>query len=103
METSAVPVPANRDALRRATDEAPRLAEYLRRLDHTNLSPRLDPVSLASELEGWWPELESRVDELSKLVEELVQILGQMEAAGGRERQQDGVSAVLAALGGARW
>ena len=103
LETSAVPVPANRDALRRAMDEAPRLAEYLRRLDHPNLSPRPDPVSLASELEGWWPELESRVDELSKLVEELVQMLGQMEGAEGRERQQDGVSAVLAALGGARW
>ena len=29
LETSAVPVPANRDALRRALDETPRLAEYL--------------------------------------------------------------------------
>ena len=103
LETSAVPVPANRDALRRAMDEAPRLAEYLRRLDHTIRSPQPRSVSLASELEGWWPELESRVDELSKLVEELVQILGQMEGAGGRVRQQDGVSAVLAALYGARW
>ena len=43
------------------------------------------------------------MDELSKLVEELVQILGQMKGAGGRKRQQDGVSAVLTALGGARW
>ena len=103
LETSAVPVPANRDALKRAMAEAPRLAEYLRRMDHTSLSPRLDPVSLASGLEGWWPELESRVDELSKLVEELVQIMGQIEGAGGLERHQDGVSAVLAALGGARW
>ena len=103
LEASAVPVPANRDALRRAMEEAPRLADYLRRQDHTNLLPRLDSASLTSQLEGWWPELESRVDELSKLVEELVQILGQMEGAGGRERQQDGVSAVLAALGGARW
>ena len=103
LEASAVPVPANKDALRRAMDEAPRLAEYLRRLDHTPRSARLVPVSLAADLEGWWPELESRVDELSKLVEELVQILGQMEGAGGLERQLDGVSAVLAALGGARW
>ena len=103
LETSAVPVPANRDALRRAMDDTPRLAEYLRRLDHTTLSPRLDAVSLASELEGLWPELESRVDELSKLVDELIQILGRMEGASGRESRQDGVSGVLAALGGARW
>ena len=103
LEASAVPVPANKDALRRAMDEAPRLAEYLRRVDRTTLLTRPDPVSLASGLEGWWPELESRVNELSKLVEELVQILGQMEGTGDQERQQNGVGAVLAALGGARW
>ena len=103
LETSAVPVPANRDALRRAADEAPRLAEYLGRVGHTSVPPRLEPVSLASDLEGWWPELESRVDELSKLVEELVHILGQMERSQGGGRRQEGVKAVLAALGAARW
>ena len=84
-------------------DETPRLAEYLRSLDQNGLSPRLDSIVLASELEGWWPELESRVDELSKLVEELVQILGQNDGAQAGKRQRGGVGAVLAALGGARW
>ena len=86
LEPRAVPVPANRDALRRAADEAPRLAEYLGRLGHASLSPRLEPVTLAS-----------------KLVEELVHILGQMERSQGGGRRQDGVKAVLAALGAARW
>ena len=103
LETSAVPVPANRDALRRALDETPQLAEYLRSLDQNGLSPQLDSIILASGLEGWWPELESRVDELSKLVEELVQILGQIDGAQAGKRQRGGVGAVLAALGGARW
>ena len=33
LEVSAVPVPANRNALRKALDTAPRVAEYLRRSD----------------------------------------------------------------------
>ena len=36
LEVSAVPVPANRTALRRALDQAPRLGDYLRRLEQRN-------------------------------------------------------------------
>ena len=36
LEVSAVPVPANRSALRKALDTAPRVAEYLRRSDTTD-------------------------------------------------------------------
>ena len=43
------------------------------------------------------------MDELSKLVEELVQNLGQIDGAQAGKRQRGGVGAVLAALGGARW
>ena len=43
LETSAVPVPANRNALRRALDEAPLVGEYLRHIDavqHSNGTPQ---------------------------------------------------------------
>ena len=44
-----------------------------------------------------------RRNPLTQNVDELIQILGRMEGASGRESRQDGVSGVLAALGGARW
>lgn len=68
LEASAVPVPANRNALRKALSEAPRVGEYL---------PRANPGGSAFEATG--PALLAQVDELGKLAEELAQTLAGLE------------------------
>ena len=103
LEASAVPVLANRNALRKAQEESPRLGEHLRRPEVGGLSQTASPISVASAVEGLWPELASRVDEMAKLVEELSQILSQVELAGLREPHREPFSAVLAALGRGKW
>ena len=65
LEASAVPVPANRNALRKALSEAPRVGEFLRRA-----SPGGGPA-----LEATWPALLAQVDELGKLADEIAQTL----------------------------
>ena len=103
LEASAVPVPANRSALRRALDQSPRLGEYLRRVDASSPSRRSGTGSITSVLDAMWPELSARVDELTKLVEELAQMVSQVESAGRHEPHREELSTVLAALGHARW
>ena len=86
LEVSAVPVPANRNALRRG----PSLA----------VSPAEGPGMAPEEI---WPALVSRVDHLDRLVEELAQMISSAGAAPGGGGQQEGIWAMLEALQGARW
>jgi HK97 family phage prohead protease len=69
LEVSAVPVPANRNALRRGKG---------------NVALAADSVAI----EAVWPVLASQVDELAKLAEELILTMGELESAmknlGGR-------------------
>ncbi len=73
LEVSAVPVPANREALRRALDQAPWVASYLRRTE----APAPSMPSVWEE--GLWPELAARIDDLDKLVGELMEMLAGVE------------------------
>lgn len=102
LETSAVPVPANRSALRRAIDEAPRAGEYLRRLAPTAAERPGRKDSLALALENAWPELSARIDDLGKLAEELVQWVAEVELAGENQAGYVPIGDVLAALREAR-
>lgn len=98
LEVSAVPVPANRSALRRALDQAPRVRDYLRRLGREQLAPPYGGVPAA---EGLWPELVARIDDLGKLAEELEEMIGGVELRGPQETPRDDVAEVLAVLSGA--
>ena len=86
LETSAVPVPANRNALRRALDEAPLVGEYLRWVDaggHTaGISPENVNLATGHVPQEIWPELTALVDELGKLAGELAQMLEEAERPG---------------------
>jgi HK97 family phage prohead protease len=62
LEVSAVPVPANRNALRRGKG---------------NVNLAVDPAAI----EAVWPVLAGQVDELSKLAEELINTMGELESA----------------------
>jgi len=73
LEVSAVPVPANRAALRKALDQAPRVGSYLRRMEAA--APALPSVWE----EGPWPELAARIDDLDKLVGELTEVLARVK------------------------
>ena len=73
LEVSAVPVPANRTALSRALDQAPRVGSYLRRMGAAT------PASPSVWEEGLWPELAARIDDLDKLVGELTEMLATVE------------------------
>ncbi len=64
LEASAVPVPANRNALRKAMSQAPRVGEYLRRANPEGPTP-----------DGAWPTLSAQIDDLRKLAEGLAQTL----------------------------
>ena len=98
LEVSAVPVPANRSALRRALEQAPRVGDYLRRVEQSNLRGTGPDVA-----EGVWPELVARVDDLGKLAEELAEMVGSLECNYGGDRRADEMAKVLAVLRGARW
>ncbi len=82
LEASAVPVPANRNALRRAVDQAPWAAEYLRRALPPEIAQSAAAASAAEALEGGWPEVSSRIDDLKKLAEELARTMAGVEAGG---------------------
>ncbi len=71
LEASAVPVPANRNALRRALDEAPRAGEFLRRSGQPG-----SPAKAA------WPLLLAQVDELGKTAREIAVTLAVLDAGG---------------------
>ena len=64
LEASAVPVPANRSALRRALSEAPRAGEFLRRSGHGD-----------AQAQEAWPRLMAQVDELGKTAQEIARTL----------------------------
>jgi hypothetical protein len=102
LETSAVPVPANRNALTRALEQAPLVGEYLRRIDaaeHVDGVPSGDVNFPANGVtDRLWPELTARVDELGKMAGELAQMLEEAEQSDGSSasmRQLDQVVALI--------
>ena len=101
LETSAVPVPANRNARTSALDQAPLVGEYLRwiaAIKHAAGGPSHDGNSSnVSGAELVWPELTARVDELGKMASELAQMLEEAEQSAGSPasmRQLDRVVAL---------
>ena len=87
LEASAVPVPANRNALRKALSEAPLVGEYLR---------RAYPGGLA--LEATWPALLAQVDEFGKLAAEMAQTLSGLESSGDIGPKPSDLSELLSIL-----
>ncbi|PKB58048.1 MAG: hypothetical protein BZY73_00170 [SAR202 cluster bacterium Casp-Chloro-G3] len=77
LEVSAVPVPANRSALRRSVDEA--------------------------HLDAALPELEARIDDLNKLVGELSEMLSGLRVGRSQAEGAGEIAEMLSALRGARW
>lgn len=94
LEVSAVPVPANRSALRRSEggDAAG--------LGHQQLLRDAPDMSL---VEAVWPELVARVDDLGKVVSELSEMVVSMEASAAEDRVNEGVRGILEVLREARW
>ena len=101
LETSAVPVPANRNALRRALEQAPRLKEYMAGIE-TEFESLAGPLTEAqighgsqgrsdghmagsaggnTALEAVWPRVLAQVDDLGKLVNELAEMLEEVGLA----------------------
>jgi hypothetical protein len=101
LETSAVPVPANANALRRALSEAPRVGEYLRRLGPGGGVEVFPAGAVPPALEALWPELAAGIDEMGKLTEELARTVARAERAGGRQSDRSFVAELLAELRGA--
>ena len=87
LEASAVPVPANRNALRRALEQAPRLKQFLGGFEDQSVPwagvrmgrvyPEHSDENSAGNiaLEAVWPRLSAQVDELGKLVRELAEMV----------------------------
>jgi len=104
LEVSAVPVPANRSALRRALNEAPLAAEYLRRSAKAPAPSTSTPSSATAEaaLEAMWSIISARIDDLAKLTEELANDAAEVEKAafggGSYSGLETGVPEILAAL-----
>jgi HK97 family phage prohead protease len=85
LEVSAVPVPANRSALKRALDKAPLTAEYLRHClggttsagespSGTGLRARSNSINAGGPaFEFMWSVISARIDDMAKLAQELVQ------------------------------
>ena len=86
LEASAVPVPANRNALRRALTEAPRAGEFLRRSGQGD-----------SPAQEAWPLLTARVDELDKAVQEIARTLSVLDP-GSDGAQVAGLADLLSVL-----
>ena len=105
LETSAVPVPANRSALRRALAQAPISRDYLQRncaglgdAIHLQNDGRQDDEAGASSLQLVWPELSARLDDLEKLAGELAEMSRQVARHGADDAGQAGGSATLMQL-----
>ena len=86
LEASAVPVPANANALRRALDQAPLAGEFLRRSGQGH-----SPAQAAG------PLLTARVDELDKTVQEIARTLAALDP-GGDGPQGAGMADLLSVL-----
>ncbi len=103
LEVSAAPVPANRTALRRALDQAPRVGSYLKRMELG--SPALTSVWE----EGQGSELAARIDDLNQLVGELTEMLAKAErgrAGQSLDRESVGnpeLAALLSVLSSAKY
>ena len=105
LETSAVPVPANRSALRRALAQAPISRDYLQRncaglgdAIHLQNDGCQDDEAGASSLQLVWPELSARLDDLEKLAGELAEMSRQVARHGADDAGQVGGSATLRQL-----
>ena len=98
LEASAVPVPANRNALRRAQDQAPRVVEYLRRAAPMAANQGMATSGVGAALDAIWPELSSRIDDLKKLAEELVETVAAVESSESSPLSGITVDELLAAL-----
>ena len=101
LEVSAVPVPANRNALRRAMAEAPKVAEYLKRAGCL-AADAAPTTAVAAALEAAWPVLSAQVDELAKLASELARATAELDHALWAHVPQQpgdsGMTSLLAAL-----
>jgi len=114
LEVSAVPVPANRSALRRALNEAPMAAEYLLRSakapellvsNQFGSNPSTSNPSgetAGAAFEAMWGIISARIDDLAKLTEELANDAAEVEKAafggGGYSVRETWVPEILAAL-----
>ena len=87
LEASAVPVPANRNALRKALSEAPLVGEYLRRANPEEPS-----------VEAMWPALSAQIDDLGKLAGELARTLTNLELVDDIEHQRSSLTELLSVL-----
>ena len=95
LEVSAVPVPANRAALRRALELTPRVGHYWKDLQSGTAAEAVPDEVL-------WPQVASRVDDLEKLVTELGELLAERERAGEKGLPGPSVRELLDILGNAR-
>ena len=104
LEVSAVPVPANGRALKRALDQAPLAGEYLRRAAAPRPGAPPGPARPnAAALAVLGPALAAGLDELGKLAEELSRLareagLDGLPPGAGDGADGDGMAALLAAL-----
>jgi len=102
LETSAVPVPANRSALRKALDQAPRVGEYLRWVNWGQPTAHRRAENSDAAVEAIWPELVARVDEIAKMAGEMAEMLEQVGFPSEPVPPPKEIAEVLAMLRGAR-
>ena len=98
LEVSAVPVPANRRALRRAMNEAPRVADYLRRTGLSVTGGDSGAQEFMASLEATWPLISARIDDLAKLAVELACSLTDLAPLGASTSKETRVEELLDAL-----
>jgi HK97 family phage prohead protease len=98
LEVSAVPVPANRSALRRSEARDVSRGDY-----GLPYQPGLGSAPTTELVEAIWPELAARVDNLSKLLGELSEMVASVVTAGGENLSHQGVAEMLEVLREARW
>ena len=98
LEVSAVPVPANRSALRKAIDQAPLVSEYFRSLESS-----FRGASSNVSAQGVWPELVARIDDLGKLVSELSDMIDSVGVGEENNLRSSELGEMLVVLRSAKW
>ena len=109
LETSAVPVPSNRSALRRALEEAPLTKGYFRGAAWSPGDGLFPERGATGEMPGparaeppWaeppWVEMAARLEDLEELSVELVRMVTQVERDARRGASSEEVEQVLKAL-----